>query len=189
MGRTLDTLRQPDLQRPVRSAMPAMPAGEAPPAECVVDWSLQEQVPYIEVGGPGKGVELSPLLVAHPAQAKVQPPHPHLGKALASAKAPEAVAAAAKPAPAVNLTDAQPMTVAFEAWPGPHSAGGIAPDVIAYHQPEHPVSKEYAVLLDRMMQGLGSGPRVLMFNGLARRVGTTTVLLNLAAVAARHGQR
>ncbi len=162
--------------------MPKTPAlvDSAVPEECVVDWTLQEEVPYVEVGAPGKGVEMSPLLVKHPPQAKVQPPHPPLGKSFAGAK----------PAAVVNLTDPKPMTVAFEAWPGPLAPAGVAPEVIAHHQPEHAVSKEYAALFDKMMQThAGPGPHVLMLCGLRPRVGTSTVLLNLAVITARLRRR
>jgi Mrp family chromosome partitioning ATPase len=181
MGRTLDTLRQADSQRAPRAFSPAKP-GHDMPEECVVDWTLQEEVPFIEVGGPGKGVELSPSLVKHPPQVKIQPPHAPLAKGLAAPKIAEPLA--------VNLTEARPMAVVFEAWPGPPAIAGVAAEIIAHHHPEHPVSKEYAILFDKLVQGLqGAAPHVLMFCGLKPRVGTSTVLLNLAAVAARQSQR
>jgi Mrp family chromosome partitioning ATPase len=171
MGRTLDTLRHGDTQR-----SPRTPPADAAPEECVVDWTLQEEVPFVEVGGPGKTIECSPLLVKHPPQAKVQPPHPPVSKGLA-----------AKPTPAVDLTEPEPMAIVFEAWPRPAAPAGIAPEVIAHHQPEHAVSKQYAALFDRMMQT--PTPGVLMLCGLRPHVGTTTVLLNLAVTAAHQHRR
>jgi Mrp family chromosome partitioning ATPase len=174
MGRTLDTLRHGEPQRASRSPAPQDAPTDGPPEGCVVDWTLQDEVPFVEVGD--KGVELSPLLVKHPPQ----PPHPPRNKGLASPKA----------APPINLTEAKPMAVAFEAWPGPAAPAGVAPEVIAYHQPEHPVGKEYAGLFETMVRGLASaGPHVLMLAGLKPRVGTSTVLLNLAVVAARLKRR
>ena len=38
------------------------------------------------------------------------------------------------------------LAVAYEPWPGTEPAPTIAPEVIAYHQPEHAVSREYAAL-------------------------------------------
>jgi Mrp family chromosome partitioning ATPase len=179
MGRTLETLRQAEPPRTARVDGPAAPPSSAP-EECVVDWTLQEEVPFIEVGATGKDVELSPLLVKHPPQGKVQPPHPALGKSLAGAKG----------GAAVNLTDARPMAVVFEPWPGPAAAGAVSPEIVAHHQPEHPVSREYATLFTKMREGLqGAGPLALLLSGVKPRVGTSTVLLNLAAVAARSGQR
>ena len=176
MGRTLDTLRHGEPQRAARLSVATPPPENTPPEDCVVDWTLQEEVPYVEVGG-GKGVELSPLLVKHPPQAKVQPPHPALGKTL-------------KTTPVVNLTEAKPMAVAFEVWPGPAVPAGIAPEVITHHYPDHPVSKEYTALFDKLIQGhAGPGPHVLMLCGQRPRVGTSTVLLNLAVLAARLRRR
>jgi Mrp family chromosome partitioning ATPase len=182
MGRTLDTLRQADSQRAPRAFGPAKPASDVP-EESVVDWALQEEVPFIEVGGPGKSVELSPSLVKHPPQIKVQPPHAPLALGLAAPKVSDATLA-------VNLTEARPMAVVFEAWPGPTAVAGIAVEVIAHYRPEHPISREYAALFDKMVTGLqGAAPHVLMFCGLKPHVGTSTVLLNLAVVAARQHQR
>ena len=156
MGRMLDSLRQKD----------------AP----AVDLATEDEVtPYIEVGGPGKQVELSPcLIIAHPAQPKVQPPHGPVER---------------KPL-VVNLTEAAPMAVAFEPWPGPPALHRVAPEVIAFHRPDHPVSREYAALLGKMLdrQPTADGLIVLL-TGLRPHVGATTVLLNLAVVAAAGGRR
>ena len=184
MGRTLDSLRHGEPQRPLR----VMPPTPEVPEDCVTDWTLQEEVPFIEVGGPNKKVELSPSLVKHPGQAKIQAPHQPMGAPARApiADAPGSPAATHTSAPAVvNLTEARPMTVAFEPWPGPMAPAGFAPEIVAFHQPEHPVSREYAGLLEKMLQALQvSTPQALMLCGSKPRVGTTTVLLNLAVVAA-----
>ncbi len=174
MGRMLDTLKQGEARRVVLAVdKPADTAVQ----DCVVDWEIGAEVPFVEVGGPNKKIELSPGLLQHPPQNQPQPPH------LAAETAP-AAPAAIKPK-AVQLTPMQPMTVAYEAWPGPTPAG-ISAEIVAYHQPEHPASKEYAKLLDAMLQPLaamkGSG-NVLLLIGRKPRVGASTVLLNLAAIA------
>jgi Mrp family chromosome partitioning ATPase len=180
MGRTLDTLKHGNAHR-------AAPAPKSPPAadatapeDCVVDWTLQEEVPYVEVGSPDKTIEMSPNLVKHPPQPKTQPPHPQRGKTLAGPKG----------APVADLTDARPMTVAFEAWPRPAGVCRVAPEIIAYHAPAHRVSLEYAALFDKMVPSLTpAAPQVFMLCGLHPRVGTSTVLLNLAVVAAQRSRR
>jgi Mrp family chromosome partitioning ATPase len=173
MGRTLDTLRQGEAHRAAPMANPA-PASDS--ADNVVDWTVQEEVPFIEVGEPGKGVELSPLLVKHSAQVKIQPPHPPLAHGLASAKA----------MPVVQFSDAASMTVALQAWPAPTAPGSIAPEIITHHRPEHAVSKDYAALLDKILHiHTGPGPLVILLCGHKPRVGTSTVLLNLAVCGAR----
>ncbi len=177
MGRMLETLK--------------LGGGKGPAQECVVDWSMRdaEEIPYIEVGA-GKKVEGSAQVMAvavkHPAQSSVQPPHPPTEKTLAAAPAPQVV----------YLTEAKPMTVAYEPWPGAPTpfaqlpARGMAPEIIAFHQPDHAISKQYAALFDKIAQGqTGAGTKALLFCGARAQVGTTTVLLNLGVVAAQGKRR
>ena len=183
MGRTLDTLRQSEPQRSMRVS----PSTSEQPEDCVTDWTLQDEVPYVEVGGPNKHIELSPSLVKHPPQAKTQAPHQPIA---ASSPKTNPVAHAFSSVAVVNLTESRPMTVAFEPWPGAIAPAGIAAEIIAFHQPEHAVSREYATLLDKMLQAnAGATPQVLLLTGSKPRVGTTTVLLNLAVVAANMRRR
>ena len=173
MGRMLETLKHGEGPRP--TAPPSRTKSQ--PDDCVMDWAVNEtQVPYIEVGAPGKVVEGSAevLAVPHPAQAK-QPPHPPTEQALA------------KSALTAQLTAAKPMTVDFEPWTGALAgAAALAPEMIAFHQPEHAVSKQYARLWETMSAGLSGAKHVtLLLTGLKQHVGATTVLLNLAIVAAR----
>jgi Mrp family chromosome partitioning ATPase len=108
-------------------------------------------------------------LLAHPAQINPQPPH-------------HAVEVAAK-AKTVQLTPTPPMAVVFEAWPGAApSAGHVSAEIVAYHEPNHPTSKEYAALLETMTQ---SGSGMLLLAGARPSVGASTVLLNLAVIAAQ----
>ena len=59
MGRMLDTLKQGEGRR----VMPAVEqTGGTPVQDCVVDWEIGEEVPFVEVGGPNKKIELSPGL-------------------------------------------------------------------------------------------------------------------------------
>jgi Mrp family chromosome partitioning ATPase len=82
------------------------------------------------------------------------------------------------------------MAVAFEPWPGSAVRGSVATEVIAFHHPDHAVSKEYTALFDKMLQALaGGGPQTLMLCGSQPRVGATTALANLAVVAARLRRR
>jgi Mrp family chromosome partitioning ATPase len=176
MGRMLETLKLGEGRRPALSV--STPAPEAPVLDCVVDWEIGEEVPYVEVGGPGKKVELSTGLQAHPAQA-AQPPHPPVEKALSGSGLK-----------VVNLTEAKPMTVIFEPWPETPAPISVASEIITFHQPDHATSKEYALLLEKMNAGLKtSHTRVLLMTGLKPHVGTSTVLLNLASVAAQQKQR
>src|ERR1017187_8636547 len=106
MGRMLETMKLGEGRR-VPLAI-SKPAEGTPVQDCVVDWEIGEEVPYVEVGGPGKKVELSPGLLKHAPKAAPQPPHLTV----------ESAPIAAKPK-AVNLTETKPMTAAFEPWPSP----------------------------------------------------------------------
>jgi Mrp family chromosome partitioning ATPase len=134
--------------------------------DCVVDWEIGEEVPFVEVGGPNKKIELSPGLLAHPPQKTPQPPHVEVSK------------------PSVLLTPAQPMSVAYAALVP--AAPAISAEVIAYHQPQHATSKEYADLLEAMLANVtADGARALLLVGMKAHVGVSTVLLNLAVIAAQ----
>src|SRR5262249_9161124 len=53
----------------------------------------------------------------------------------------------------------------------------------------HPISRQYALLLEQMTQTLRDGRGVLLLAGIRSLVGTTTVLLNLAAACAGQKQQ
>jgi Mrp family chromosome partitioning ATPase len=172
MGRMLETLK----------------LGSQPHAEqCVVDWTLREpeDVPYIEVGS-GKKVEGSSqvMSVKHPAQPTVQPPHAPTEKSLAVTQ--QTVAQQAVTHETAQMLEAAPMAVVFEPWPAMLvPSRGIAPEVIAFHQPDHAISQQYATLFGKILEGQsGMGTKAIALTGCKPNVGTTTALLNLAVVAA-----
>ncbi len=174
MGRTLETLKVGEASR--QSAKPkAMPSTP----ECVVEWTLpEEEIPFVEIGGPDRKVEFSPgLLVKHAAQTPQAPHKPVEERVTLTPSATSAI---------IGLTETKPMTVEYQTWPNvqvaPH---GIASDVIVYHQPTHAISKEYNQLLKTILANVqGPGARILLLLGIRPKVGTSTVLLNLAASAA-----
>lgn len=179
MGRMYETLKLAHgLRLTGTETRPTAPADVGP---CVVDWTLSDQgeAPFIEVG-PGKSMEGSPdvLAVQKAHQPPVQPPHhAPLDKKNVEPAAPPQIAVP------------PPMTIAFQPWPGQRvSETGVSPDLIAYHQPDHAVSKQYSLLLEQMLQSQNDHP-VWFFAGLEPQVGTTTVLLNLAVIAAAQRQR
>src|SRR5437667_11959934 len=99
MGRMLETFKLGEGRRAPLAL--SKPADAAPVQDCVVDWEIGEEVPFVEVGGPNKKVELSPGLMKHPPQGAPRAPHMPVE---ASPKI-------------VTLTEAKPMTAAFEPWP------------------------------------------------------------------------
>ena len=165
MGRMLEALKQGNGQR-LNVAAPAMIPDEPVRTEIQVtaqsEEPLSEEFPFIEVGGgPGKKLEASAAVLATPL-----PPIP--GK-----KAPSAPPKSQGPL-VPTLSQPRPMSVAFEPWPT-HAKPCPASEIISFHQPEHPVSKQYDSLFEKVTEGC----RVLLFAG-AKGAGTTTVLLNLA---------
>ena len=98
MGKMLETLKQSEGGR--TSLDISKPANTAPAQDGAVDWETGAEVPFVEVGGPGKKVELSPALMQHPAQTAPQAPH---------VAEPAAIAAKVN---VVNLTETKPMTAA-----------------------------------------------------------------------------
>jgi Mrp family chromosome partitioning ATPase len=153
MGRMLDVLRKAE---DARASPPEGPPA-APQLQVVTDEAAAEEMPFIEVGGKGKRVEGSPDV-------------------LAAAPRPAAVRAPA-------LATGGPLTVAFRPCPvAPAPGPRMAADVIAYHHPEHEVSKRYRELLAEVLPP-GEGGRVVLFTAVSPGVGVTTALLNLAVSA------
>lgn len=103
-----------------------------------------------------------------------------------------AAATAAKEGVRLVLHQPEPEAVGIRFRPIPPTAPSlrtpIAPELVAYHQPDHPVSGQYRALLPNVLD-VASAARVLLFSGAVAGVGTTTVLLNLAVTAARQGHR
>lgn len=171
MGRMLDSLKHGDwprgAQKPAPKLEPSVPANPEP---------VEEEFPFIEVGGPGKQVVASPTVMAVKLPQNSPPPPVPVAKP-AAALAP-------------GLGESQPLEIAFQAWPPPKPTGPrIAPELVVFHQPDHPVSLGYGRLFERLTQdALGGEGRVLLITGVAPRVGCTTVLLNLALWGARPGK-
>lgn len=172
MGRMLDSLKANGGTRVAPPAL-AKPGAETPAPDGVVDWEIAEDVPFIEVGGPNKKVELSPGLLKHPAQRTPQPPHLQIEK----------IGLALTPTQVVQLAPTKPMGVVFEPWPGAATTS-IHAEIIAYHQPDHPTAKQYAALFDAMTASINiTTSKTVLMLGLKANVGTTTVLANLGVIA------
>jgi Mrp family chromosome partitioning ATPase len=156
MGRMLEVLRHANTPTS-HAETPPGPAASGPQLQVVAADEPVEEMPYIEVGGKGKAVEGSPSVLAAPAPRT----------------------AARAPVLAVH----GPLTVAFQSClPAP--APGMAPEVIAYHQPEHEVSRQYRALLGQVLpERAAEAGRVLLFTALGPAAGVTTALLNLAVCA------
>ncbi len=195
MGRIFETLKQAEATHFPSAETPVLNLAD----QSEIDSSgLPEIAPYVEVGG--STVEGSPDVLS-----VASPRHSPRGRTAGytDRKDPHESAAARAPAwglhriplpHASNFRDAHPVSVAFRPLdsisPQRGKAGQVAPEVIAFHQPDHPVSREYETMAEAIEAQLPmGGSHVLMFMGAASGAGTTTVVLNLAFTWARPEQK
>src|SRR5262249_54479185 len=88
---------------------------------------------------------------------------------------------------------AGPVSLSFQALAAPLPPWApvkdrFSPQLVTFHQPDHPLSAKYRSLLAELLAPLPTeGSKVLLFTAAAPGAGTSTVLLNLAITAARQG--
>jgi Mrp family chromosome partitioning ATPase len=153
-----------------RPAMP-VPLPEVPPEEPPAE---EEEVPFIEIG-PRRSVDGSPAVLASlPVPIPVPAPREEERPATIAFR------------PAAPLL----RSVTFRTVPAPAEAR-FAPELIAFHAPEHAVSAGYRDLLEQILASPALPPAqpALFFTAALVQAGTTTVLLNAAITAARQGRR
>jgi Mrp family chromosome partitioning ATPase len=182
MGRILEALKQAEGNRgPTGEAQTlAAPASAQSEAPVVSQAEVEaEEIPFIEVGGPRLNGGSPPA----PAASGVSTKEP--------VSAPNGMSPALL-APATPSSG--PVPVAFQPFcvdvPGWATAGGqLAPELVAFHHPEHPISEQYRTLLTGLVAQLPSGgSHVLMATASRPELSTTDVLLNLAITLARQGR-
>jgi Mrp family chromosome partitioning ATPase len=177
--------------RVITGAGSDMPQHDHPPEPRPVaaDALSGENVPFVEVGGPD-GVDASignrnPAPKVGPPPAPKQPPAREV--VIPAAPPPQP----AKPTPRKAeptippVTDSRILSVTFHPIP---KAGlrlmqqtGVAPEIVAYHFPDHPVSGEYRTVRDQIVRQFDEpGPKVTLFTAADAHAGTTTVLVNFA---------
>ncbi len=174
MGKMLDAFQQARSRRSALSPAAPMLTTIWPDEEAMTVAPPEEEMPFIEVGGPRDPSER--ILVMAPTLAV----------------APKVVEPAPVPAPAVCLDGL--MTVRFqplslEGMPtGPVSR--FAPELIAYHQPDHAISGQYRDLTTSLLvQTPMEQPRTLLFTSGVAGAGTTSVMLNTAVTLVQHNLR
>ena len=193
---------EPVLQSPFIPTTPtADPVirGEKPPMN-----PYASDIPFVEVGGP-EGVVTSYQRPAGPVYTAPQPTYaPPTVRFVAPATVsvpfhvvpaqPEPRLAPPAPrlrtvpvapvAPMAPVADPRVLSVAFHKFPKPGLRllpAGVAPEVVTYHHPEHPISAEYRLVRDEIRRSFdGQGQRVVSLTGTSAAAGTTTVLLNVA---------
>lgn len=165
MGRMLDTMRQAESVAPPAEEPVALHAvGEETDAQAPEEG---EEVPFIEVG-PRRSMEASPSVLA------CAPPAP---RPLTPA-----------PSAAPGLSEG-PRHVAFRPVP---VRPRLAPELVAFHDPEGPAGVQYRELLTALLaaprERSSPPPKLLLFTAAQPGAGTTTILLNVAISAAREGR-
>lgn len=173
MGRILEILNDAEsiLRHAPESAL-TLPSA-AHELEPVSEEEPTGPVSFIEVGGPRKLIEASPDVLA------CSPP-----PGVRAAPTPVAV-----PRSSSGLKSVSFRPLSSEPLPLPSAQGRFAPDLVAFHQPEHALSEGYRSLCSRLLTQRPPGTsHVAMFTALVPKSGATTVLLNLALTAARQGE-
>jgi Mrp family chromosome partitioning ATPase len=184
MGRTLDTLlhaNKPGAE-PVEATEALSSAAPEP------DAPSPAEVPFIEVGGPGKVMEASPEVL----QAGTGvPPTPVRSSKPQGLSGPHTL-----PLPLARPPSTARWTVALRTPAGVPPAcvdppsKRFATDLVAFHQPDHPAAIDYQSVLDGLAaQVVLGGSQVVLLTAATTGVGTTTVLLNLAITCASRGRR
>jgi Mrp family chromosome partitioning ATPase len=171
MGRMFRVITEP--QEPGRSAV-GRPAAVAPAVE---------DVPFVEVGGPD-GV-LTSVITPRPV-ARLSPPPSVTDPTPVPPRQPDPQARPPAPSP-----DPRVLSVSFHEFPKTTLRllpAGMAPELVTFHFPDHPVSGEYRAVVSEMKRPFAeSGPRTLLFTAAVPLAGTTTVLLNAGVALAQEG--
>ena len=135
------------------------------------DWFAgDEAVPFVEVGSSGEPALRLVDAPAEPAPTTAPTPptipsYQHIDETLA---------------PGLFTVRFRPVVA------GVLPGRGFGSELVALHDPDHPISEQYRLLLGEIALQLPSGPpRVLLCTGATAESGTTTVLLNLALTIAR----
>jgi Mrp family chromosome partitioning ATPase len=169
MGRMLEALKHTAVEEEREQAdVRPFPAPEEPASDLPdeSEASCEEDIPFIEVGGPRAPVEVSQSLsmsVAGPQSGLIVPPHQ-----------------------AVGLTRPEPITVALQPAFSPPSLRP-APELIVFHNPEHAVSKQHYAVLEQIFPA-STSVCTLLFTAVTPGAGTTTALLNLALARASRAE-
>jgi Mrp family chromosome partitioning ATPase len=172
MARIRESLRHADTTRgQPKEAISAL----RPPPSPEVPADLTEEVPFIEVGGREVPIEASSSVLA----------------SFPKTVLPVTFEASTPPRFATRSSDVRISSVAFRAFPPEpprlrQVPERFAPELVALHQPTHPISEEYRALVKNLGKQLPAGQsQVLLFMAPTAHTDTSAVLLNLAITRAR----
>jgi Mrp family chromosome partitioning ATPase len=172
MARILEALNQAERKgRAVEELCPALHVCVPEPESA----DLSEEVPFIEVGGARKILDASPAVLA------CAPLGSKLVSALPTIHAPPV---SVPPEPKSKGVMFRPLTPGR--LPLTPARDRLAPELIAFHQPDHPLSEGYRALLAEIQAQWAPGrSAVVLFMAPEVDAGVSTVLLNVALTAAR----
>jgi Mrp family chromosome partitioning ATPase len=192
MGRIFEALKQgaparrvaPVTTTQVVTAVPerrAAPAPEEAPSSdsAAMPTGFVDEIPFIEVGGPGRILEASPE-VLHAAVGFWRPGGPRTRNPGGGAgiSVPETLAAG----DLVSLT--------FRALAAARPEDRFGRELVAFHDAAHPLAEQYRALWSSLAESLaGQSPQALLFAGFGSVTCKTTVVLNLAITCAREEKR
>jgi len=174
MARVLEALRRADTLRDERP-IAARLAGAGRPKE-ETNTEQEPEIPFIEVGGSGPPLEASPsVLVAEPKSVAGQ--SVALARGLDSKQThTQALQPRAVTRPAAIALQRLPLISP----PLPPVPQRFAPELVAFHRPDDPLSEQFRTLATDLTDQLPSEqPQVLLFTAATAATDTTTVLLNL----------
>jgi len=195
MGRTSQTLSHGRAQRAATG--PASPISEAgldtepvalsPPNRGDEETPLgdNDNVPFIEVGGPRRA-KPEAVAIASPILALAAPAPVAPNLRLAPDTDPIRLIAFPSATP-----EEPPVAIAFLPLPGQGVQGQcdprkIAPEVVAFHRPDHPMSQQYRALCAGITgQLLTARSPVVVFTHTEQDFDAATVVLNIAVIKAR----
>jgi len=148
-------------------------------------------VPFVEVGGP-EGLVVSTT----PAKSVTRPSTTGWPQAVRTPVPPMPAPAATIPLQSTTMApdDSRILSVTFHRIP---KAGlrllqsGVAPEIVTYHFPDHPVTGEYKQVRDEIVRQFDEpGSKVTLFTAANGNAGTTTVLINFAvSLVQEYGSR
>jgi Mrp family chromosome partitioning ATPase len=164
-----------------------------------IDPFAASAIPFVEIGGPEGMISsvgrptVRPVSLHQPPAAAAVTPAPTTVP-IATPLPKPSITPVEAPLPAQPLAPSRVLSVTFHRFPKQGLRVmdyGVAPEIVAYHFPDHPVSAEYRLVRDEILKQYEQpGPKVAVFTASAATSGTTTVLLNCAVTLAQdHGHR
>jgi Mrp family chromosome partitioning ATPase len=148
-----------------------------------------DEVPFIEVGGKNQPMEGSAAVLAVPMPAQSAKPSPVMNQeSEVRGQGPEKQSRRSDPSPLTPDPYSGFTFMPLPAGPLPlhPPSRRFVPELIAFHQPDHPLSLQCRQLLEAIEAQLpASQAHVVLFAGFTPDADTTTVLLNMAITRAR----